>query len=132
MNSFNHYSYGAIGDWMYKTMAGLNPDPAAPGYKKIIIAPKPGGGITSAAAELETQYGKVRSAWKIEGGKMMLDVIVPPNTTAKIILPTASATITESNTDLNKVAYLKDISKKDNTTEMSAGSGSYHFEYANN
>jgi alpha-L-rhamnosidase len=130
MNSFNHYSYGAIGDWMYKNMAGLNPDAEAPGYKKIIIAPKPGGGITSANAELETQYGKAKSAWKIEGGKIMLDVVIPPNTSAKIILPnTGNGAVTEGNTALDKSASLKNISKKDNNTEMVAGSGSYHFEY---
>jgi len=130
MNSFNHYSYGAIGDWMYKNMAGLNPDADAPGYKKIIIAPKPGGGLTSANAELETQYGKAKSAWKIEGGKLMVDVIIPPNTSAKIVLPnTGKGAVTEGNTLLDKSASIKNISQKDGNTEMIAGSGSYHFEY---
>lgn len=130
MNSFNHYAYGAIGDWMYRNMAGINSNPEAPGYKKIIIAPKPGGGITKADAELETLYGKVKSAWKTDGHKLVLDVIIPPNTSAQIILPsTGSAEVTENNVALSKVAGLKDINKKDNNTEMIAGSGSYHFEY---
>ena len=50
MNSFNHYAYGAIGDWMYRVMAGIEIDPAAPGYKHILIQPQPGGGFTSASA----------------------------------------------------------------------------------
>lgn len=129
MNSFNHYAYGAIGDWMYRCMTGINQD--APGYKKIIIAPKPGGKITHAEADLETMYGKIKSAWKLENGKMIMDVIIPPNTTAKIILPnSASAAITESNAPLDKSTYLKDIARNGNNTELVAGSGTYHFEYA--
>lgn len=102
MNSYNHYAYGAIGDWMYRNMAGINSDPAAPGYKKINIVPKPGGGITSASGELNTPYGWVTSSWKIEGGLFKLDVQVPANTNATVILPSAE--------------------------EKEIGSGAYHFE----
>jgi len=133
MNSFNHYSYGAIGDWMYRCMAGINNDPEDPGYKKIVIAPQPGGGFKNVAAELETQYGKVRSAWKTDGGKMTLDVIIPANTTARIILPnSASSAITVNDLDLNKADGLKDFVKNGNNTEIAAGSGTYHFEYTYN
>ena len=67
MNSFNHYAYGAIGDWMYRVMAGLDIDEAAPGYKHILVQPQPGGGFTSARAELMTQYGSALSGWKLDG-----------------------------------------------------------------
>ncbi len=87
MNSYNHYAYGAIGDWMYRTMAGINSEEAAPGYKKITIKPQPGGKIESVSAELMTSYGLVKSAWKIEGDLFKLDVVIPPNTTASVILP---------------------------------------------
>ncbi len=72
MNSFNHYAYGAIGDWMYRVMAGIEIDEAAPGYKHILIQPRPGGGFTSVKASHQTPYGKVarpgrartaRSSW---------------------------------------------------------------------
>lgn len=101
MNSYNHYAYGAIGDWMYKTIAGINSVADQPGYKYIVIAPKPGGKITNASAELETVYGTVKSAWTLENGLLKLDVTVPANTKAKVVLP-------------------------ESTKEI--GSGSYHFE----
>ncbi|MFD1768822.1 family 78 glycoside hydrolase catalytic domain [Sphingobacterium suaedae] len=85
MNSYNHYAYGAIGDWMYKHMAGIQAAEAS--YKKIRIAPKPGPGITSTASTLETPYGEVSSSWRVEGGQFSLSVRVPPNTTATIHLP---------------------------------------------
>ncbi|MGE8427138.1 MAG: family 78 glycoside hydrolase catalytic domain [Sphingobacterium sp.] len=86
MNSYNHYAYGAIGDWMYRTITGINSVADAPGYKSIIIAPKPGGKLTHASAELETVYGTVKSAWVLENHLLKLDVTVPANTRAKIVL----------------------------------------------
>jgi alpha-L-rhamnosidase len=88
MNSFNHYAYGAIGEWMYRNIAGLNIDETAPGYKKIIIKPRPGGGLTHASATLQTYYGKLSSEWKINtDNRFVLDVEIPANTTATIFLP---------------------------------------------
>lgn len=87
MNSFNHYAYGAIGQWMVERVAGLSPDPAHPGYKHFFIRPLPGGPLESARAELETPYGKAVSAWMNRNGKLVLDVTVPPNTTATIQFP---------------------------------------------
>jgi alpha-L-rhamnosidase len=87
MNSFNHYAYGAIGQWMHERIAGLAPDPAQPGYKHFFIQPAPGGPLTSARAELMTPYGKASSAWILENRMLKLEAIVPPNTTATLILP---------------------------------------------
>ena len=85
MNSFNHYAYGAIGDWMYKNIAGIQPIEEFPGYKRFVIAPKPGGGITSADASFDSVYGKISAAWKIQNKVMQLTVEVPPNTKAKLV-----------------------------------------------
>lgn len=87
MNSFNHYAYGAIGQWMYERIAGLAPDESHPGYKHFLIRPMPGGPLTSASAELETPYGKAQSAWKNEGGALHMEVVVPPNTSATVVFP---------------------------------------------
>lgn len=131
MNSFNHYAYGAIGDWMYRVMAGLDTDESEPGYKKIIIAPQPGGKITQAAAKLETLYGLTVSDWKIEGGQFKLKVVIPPNATALIRLPgAAEAAVTESGTALKEVKGLSKVSKQGDNIEFNAGSGTYQFEYA--
>jgi alpha-L-rhamnosidase len=89
MNSFNHYAYGAVGEWMYRVMAGINPDPAAPGYKHSVIEPVPGGGFTQVSASLETRYGKLSSAWEIKDHQLTLTVEVPPNTRATVRLPHA-------------------------------------------
>ncbi|HEX6622641.1 MAG TPA: family 78 glycoside hydrolase catalytic domain, partial [Pyrinomonadaceae bacterium] len=87
MNSFNHYAYGAIGQWMYERVAGLAPDPASPGYKHFFVRPLIGEQLDSARAELETPYGRASSAWVKRNGKVALDVVVPPNTTATIEFP---------------------------------------------
>ena len=85
MNSFNHYAYGAIGDWLYQVAAGINPQ--EPGYKKIRIEPNPGGTLTYAEASLKTPYGLLTSKWEQKDGKFHLSAKIPPNTTAEIILP---------------------------------------------
>jgi alpha-L-rhamnosidase len=87
MNSFNHYAYGAIGQWMYERVAGLAPDPAHPGYKHFFIRPVVGGPLTSARAELETPYGKASSAWELKSGTLTMNITVPPNTTATLVFP---------------------------------------------
>ena len=94
MNSFNHYAYGAIGEWMYNTVAGIELDPENPGYKHIIIRPQPQSNssgmekrINWVKCELMTRYGKVSSSWKIKKGKFYAFVIIPANTTATVILP---------------------------------------------
>ncbi|MFZ6028524.1 MAG: family 78 glycoside hydrolase catalytic domain [Chloroflexota bacterium] len=89
MNSFNHYAYGAIGDWLYRVVAGINPDWERPAYKHTIFRPQPpaDGRLTYARASLQSPYGLVGSAWKIEAGRFSLEVVVPPNTTATVYLP---------------------------------------------
>ena len=87
MNSFNHYAYGAIGDWMYKVVAGINSDEKQVGYKKIIIKPTVGGNLTNASAWHESMYGTIKSSWKIEDGKVITKVEIPANTTAIVYVP---------------------------------------------
>ncbi len=87
MNSFNHYAYGAIGDWMASTVAGIDLDPEIAGYKRSRLTPRPGGGLKSAEASLKTAYGILSSAWTIDGGRFRWVVELPPNTTARAILP---------------------------------------------
>lgn len=86
MNSFNHYAYGAIGEWLYRVIAGLEIDEDNPGYRHSIIAPLTGGGLTHATGSYESVYGTVASAWTREGDTVTLTVTVPVNTTATIRL----------------------------------------------
>jgi alpha-L-rhamnosidase len=99
MNSFNHYSYGAVGEWMYRYMAGINADEANAGFKHIILAPQPDlrtalpagqERITSASASYESYYGTVRSAWQVEQNGVKYNFTVPANTTATLTLPLSS------------------------------------------
>ncbi|OCX52510.1 alpha-L-rhamnosidase [Mucilaginibacter sp. PPCGB 2223] len=130
MNSFNHYAYGAIGDWMYRTIAGLDNDDTGPGYKRILIAPRPGGNLTSAKAELETMYGKVVSGWKIDSAKFRLMVIIPPNATATVVLPNASGkTVTEGGELISASKDISNINTDGPAVKLNVGSGTYNFEY---
>jgi len=87
MNSFNHYAYGAIGEWLYTYVSGIKIDEEKPGYKHFVIAPHPGGGLNYATAEFDSMYGKIVSSWKMEGENVICDVEIPANTTATVILP---------------------------------------------
>lgn len=84
MNSFNHYAYGAIGEWLYETVAGMSL--VEPGYKRIRFNPAPGGPLTMAEARLETPYGTASSRWERIGDHLLLHVTVPPNTTGEVVL----------------------------------------------
>jgi len=129
MNSFNHYAYGAIGDWMYSVIGGINTSESSPGYHKIILAPQPGGKLTGADAQLETMYGKVRSAWTINNNIFTWDVTVPPNTTAQVVLPNVSDNVTENEVDITKDKDISNIEKSGDDVKLNIGSGSYRFVY---
>lgn len=86
MNSFNHYAYGAIGEWLYRVAAGIEIDEEKPGYKHAIIAPKTGGDFTFAEASYESAYGTVGVRWDICEDEVVLKVQVPVNTTAAVVL----------------------------------------------
>ena len=130
MNSFNHYAYGAIGEWMYRVMAGIEIDPAAPGYKHTLIKPRPGGGFTSVSASHATPYGRVSSAWKVEGSAFELAVEIPSNTTAMIRLPGARlADVREGGLALSAAAGLAPPRQDGPDVVVEAGSGLYRFAY---
>ncbi|MFV0416051.1 MAG: family 78 glycoside hydrolase catalytic domain [Chthoniobacterales bacterium] len=89
MNSFNHYAYGAVGQWMYERLAGLAPDSENPGYKHFFVRPLPCARLSHAKAELETPYGKAMSGWKRKNNTVEIFLTVPPNTTATVEFPDA-------------------------------------------
>lgn len=129
MNSFNHYAYGAIGDWLYRYVAGLNPDPQNPGYKHIIFKPQPGGGLSYARAEFESMYGTVVSYWKLEAHRMIYEVGIPANTTATVILPNAGLTEVTMNGQKPKGLADKAPEQMGSHVKIELGSGKYLFEY---
>jgi len=86
MNSFAHYSFGAVYQWIVENIGGIHSE--APGYKRILIAPQPGGKLTAARTSYHSIRGLIETDWKIAGGKFILDVTIPVNTTATVIMPT--------------------------------------------
>ncbi len=87
MNSFNHYAYGAVADWMYGDMAGINIDENNPAYKHIILRPITDSRISWVKASVDTRCGKVESSWKTENGKTTYTFTVPEGSTATVYLP---------------------------------------------
>ena len=85
MTSFNHYALGAIADFLHRVVAGLAP--GAPGYRQLQVAPRPGGGLTHAAAALRTPYGDASVRWQRPGDRLVVDVVVPTGSTARVELP---------------------------------------------
>jgi alpha-L-rhamnosidase len=90
--SLNHYSKGAVVSFLHRYVAGIQLlDDGGQGYRHFRIEPRPGGGITWAQAEHDSPYGRIESAWRIDGGRLTLDVTVPPGTTAEVVLRDRSA-----------------------------------------
>ena len=85
MTSFNHYALGAVADWMHRAVGGLAP--AEPGYRRLTIAPRPGGGLTHCQTRLRTPYGLAECEWKIVESTIDMRVTVPPNTRAMVTVP---------------------------------------------
>lgn len=130
MNSFNHYAYGAIGEWLYTVVAGINTDVNYPGYKKIIFKPQPGGGLTHAKASIETVYGKVASAWRIKDNEFIYTIEIPANTTAVVILPeTDMQSVHSGKSMLTDLKTVSSISKVGDDLQFLTGSGTYEFRY---
>jgi alpha-L-rhamnosidase len=128
MNSFNHYAYGAIGDWMYRKMVGIDTYEDGVGYKHIKIKPHIGGDFTFASASLDTYYGKVSNNWKVEKDSLVMDVEIPANTTATVYIPAKDlGSIKESGKNLPQINGLKVMGKEDNYVVVEVGSGVYHF-----
>jgi alpha-L-rhamnosidase len=128
MNSFNHYAYGAIGEWMYRVMAGVEIDEAEPGYRHVLVQPHPGGGFTRVRASHDSMYGRVTSAWETKDGRFELAVEVPTNTRATVRLPKAAvASVTEGGRPLAVGDGITSFRQDGDDAVVEIGSGQYHF-----
>ncbi len=90
MLSFNHYAYGAVIDWVYRHLAGLAPDRELPGYRHVVFAPKPRVGIDWARATVESAYGPITTAWRIESAGLLVEIDSPIGTTGTFIAPASA------------------------------------------
>lgn len=92
MNSLNHYAFGAICEWLYRYVAGINPTQDGPGFHRSCIRPMPNDMLAHAEGSIRTQYGLLRSGWRLEGKRIRIEIEIPFNTQAEIILPIARKT----------------------------------------
>ena len=128
MNSFNHYAYGAVGSWMYRNIAGINTDPGRPGFRHVILRPRPGGGLTWASGTFRSVYGTVRSSWRLRGGALMVSVRIPPGTTATACVPAAaSSRVTVRGRDAADADGARYLSRSEGCAVFEIGSGAYRF-----
>jgi alpha-L-rhamnosidase len=94
MLSFNHYAYGAVIDWVYRHVAGLAPDVARPGYRHVVMAPRPVEGIDRAAAAIDSPFGRVATTWRIDAaGTFSAEVELPFGTSATFVPPVTGASV---------------------------------------
>lgn len=130
MNSFNHYAYGAIGEWLYRVVAGIEIDPEYPGYKHILIQPHPGGGLNHASARTSSMYGLILSEWEKTEGAFRLTVTIPPNTHGTVYLPEAKKdTVLEGGKPLSFADGIKSVEYTGEKAIVEIGSGKYIFLY---
>jgi alpha-L-rhamnosidase len=124
MNSFNHYSLGSVGEWLYRYVAGI--DLGEPGYGRIVIRPRPGGSLTHARAGYDSVRGRISSSWKIEGDRFVLEVLIPPNTTATVHVPSTDD-VSEGGRLVDEAVGVEFLRAGDGETVLSVGSGRYEF-----
>ncbi len=126
MNSFNHYSLGSVGEWMYSTVLGIDLDPQTPGFKRAVIHPRVGGGLSWARGHYDSMYGRYSAAWKKDGNTMTLDVTVPANATAAVILP-EGASVTEGGKPCEEATGVRVVRRGGGDVVLEIGSGNYSF-----
>ena len=134
MNSFNHYSFGAVGAWMYAHSLGIRRDENAPGFKHFLLKPEtdPAGEMTHAEGFYDSPYGRIESSWRIGKKSIVYRFTVPANTTATLYLPAGSSEqITESGRTLRKSRGIEPTGlAEDGMQIMELSSGCYEFEVA--
>ncbi len=128
MNSFNHWAFGAVGEWMWKEIIGLIPDDEHPAYARFAIRPRPGGGLTWAKGSYDSIRGPIRVGWRQEGDAFLLDVSIPPNTTAAVHVPdAASGEVTESGKPAAHAKGVLRVRDDGDGSVFEVSSGEYRF-----
>ena len=126
MNSFAHYSFGAVARWMFQTVAGI--DKAEPGFQRLLIRPQPAEGLTWVKASYGSIHGRIATEWRIADGRLSVTVSIPANTTATVVLPAADpAVVTESNKPAGEAEGVKSLGSSDGESRFEIGAGEYHF-----
>lgn len=126
MNSFCHYAFGSVCEWMFSTMAGI--DALEPGFKSILLKPQPWNGINFVKASYRSVHGEIKSSWRIEQNMVHVSVKVPMNTTAEILIPVSKANRSSLKYDKN-CFYAKIMDENSENIRLELDSGEYQFSY---
>jgi hypothetical protein len=126
--SLNHWTHSAVSEWLWRNVAGLNPDEQHPGYQSFTIYPRPTGEVTWCKASYDSIRGKIVSDWKCDGNKFTLAITIPANTTATVYLPAKDIqSITESGKPAKEAKGAKFLRQENNRVVLQVGSGDYLF-----
>ena len=128
-SSHNHFMLGHITEWFYKDLAGIDTDPAGPGFKKIVIHPQPVGDLTWVRASYDSIRGRIVSSWKREGGKFTLEITIPANTTATVFLPARDGgEVLEGGRPAGQSSGVQPLRQERDRAVFGVASGNYVFE----
>jgi len=128
MNSFAHYALGSVGEWMFRTIIGINPDPAVPAYRHFILRPQPGGGLTWAQGAYHSIRGRIACAWRLDDARITVTVTVPANTSATLYLPTGNPqTALESGRPVAQATGVRVVDTTGNALACELEAGQYEF-----
>ncbi|MGC9349195.1 MAG: family 78 glycoside hydrolase catalytic domain [Anaerolineae bacterium] len=126
MNSFNHYAYGSIGEWLYRVVAGI--EAGLPGYREVHLRPRPGGGLDYVRASYRSAHGTIQSAWRREDDGTHVEVTIPANTTAVLEIPTQQPhAVTEGDAPADEADGVHFLRYEQGVAVFALASGSYHF-----
>jgi len=129
MNSYNHYAYGAVGDWIYRYAAGIDADPGDPGYHTIWLHPNFDPRLGSLCFSYESSYGTIRSAWNISGKSATWNLTIPPNATGRLPLSKAQrASFTLNRKPLAEESALRATPQVGEQEVYELPAGNYQFE----
>jgi alpha-L-rhamnosidase len=128
MNSYNHYAFGAVGEWMYETLAGIKRAPKSPGFASFVIRPRPGGDLKFVRARYHSVRGDIGSAWSKTGKTFTMDVEVPVHASAKVHVPCTSVeSVFEGVRPATKAPGVKFVEMRDGAAVFEVASGTYQF-----
>lgn len=128
MNSFNHYSLGSVGEWLFRHVAGIDADPQHSGFQHFILRPSPGPGLRHACAHYESLHGRIRSSWQIHPNEFCWQLTIPPNCSAQVSIPARpEATVTVDGQPLNRCPYFHPLHRDEDHLSLHASAGEYHF-----
>jgi alpha-L-rhamnosidase len=128
MNSYNHYAYGAVAEWLYRYAAGIDEASEDPGFHRIVLHPQFDVGLGEVKATYDSVYGPITSNWKVDGNTTRWDIVVPPNATALLNFPSDVTTrILENGKDVRQSTGMALVLRDNRGAVYEAGAGSYSF-----